>query len=407
MTNSFLSHFDNENKILSNRYDSIRPVVEAVTAEFSNQGHSGSSARWVINALRSAFNDSTTISNIEVDKLYTLLKDQTKEVQDIILYSLQFKPISPLLGEEQEWMEVTNNVYQNKRLGSVFKNNGVVTWLDGSAAIEILEDGTDWGAYSTSDVPEYEVQFPFDVEEHRTIYYVRKPGTREILFKGEYDSIKESLSKLLIEVREKYLLGLKFDGTVDSILLEPLDTDMVDEITTYFSTTIKPLLDSKLLDIFKPDSGLEPILTGTMRNKLSLTAQRHVLRLAYQYHMGIKELSIMDMVQTEYLIRPVLDPFSNSQFFTWTNAYPYSISNPVDIQYSKSSTQYEIGEPYFRLGSRITDSEKEARTYLYNLAKKADYVFVPGKLGPITKKYEFSIKERRSPLLVDLKIVKS
>jgi hypothetical protein len=34
------------------------------------------------------------------------------------------KPLSPLTGEPDEWVEVGPNMMQNKRLGSVFKNTG-------------------------------------------------------------------------------------------------------------------------------------------------------------------------------------------------------------------------------------------------------------------------------------------
>lgn len=42
-----------------------------------------------------------------------------------------FKPLTPLTGDDNEWVEVGTGVYQNKRMSSVFKENGTAYWIDG------------------------------------------------------------------------------------------------------------------------------------------------------------------------------------------------------------------------------------------------------------------------------------
>src|SRR6187399_3024344 len=63
--------------------------LEELILVFSSQGHSGASAQ---------------ITNSILHKL------------------LAYEPLSPLTGEEDEWMEVASGVYQNKRCSHVFRD---------------------------------------------------------------------------------------------------------------------------------------------------------------------------------------------------------------------------------------------------------------------------------------------
>ena len=49
----------------------------------------------------------------------------------------KFKTLTPLTGEDNEWMEVTDNLYQNKRHPEVFKENGKAHILDGNKQVPI------------------------------------------------------------------------------------------------------------------------------------------------------------------------------------------------------------------------------------------------------------------------------
>ena len=62
---------------------------------FSDEGHSGSSASYAISLFNRLVN---------------------------------FKPISALTGDDSEWMEINDNLYQNIRCSSVFKDSTGKTW---------------------------------------------------------------------------------------------------------------------------------------------------------------------------------------------------------------------------------------------------------------------------------------
>lgn len=65
---------------------------------FSEQGHSGFSASYCISL---------------VTKL------------------MKYEPITDLTGEDDEWVEVGPDLFQNRRMGGVFKQNGQAYFIDG------------------------------------------------------------------------------------------------------------------------------------------------------------------------------------------------------------------------------------------------------------------------------------
>lgn len=69
--------------------DAVKNCVDEILIVFSSQGHSGSSAPYVIGI---------------AERL------------------MKFKTLSPLNGTDDEWMEVGDGMYQNKRCGHVFKD---------------------------------------------------------------------------------------------------------------------------------------------------------------------------------------------------------------------------------------------------------------------------------------------
>lgn len=74
--------------------DHILKMVDLFAAE----GHSGFSAPYAINALNQL---------------------------------LRFEPLTPLTGDDEEWMEVTDGLYQNKRCSRVFKKDGKAYDIEG------------------------------------------------------------------------------------------------------------------------------------------------------------------------------------------------------------------------------------------------------------------------------------
>ena len=93
---------------------------------FANQGHSGFSANYTINILTK------------------LLKQSF---------------VTPLTGEDDEWAEVTDGVYQNKREGKIFKQadrfDGKPYYIDGKAFSD--NGGKSWYTNSESFVT---IEFP-------------------------------------------------------------------------------------------------------------------------------------------------------------------------------------------------------------------------------------------------------
>lgn len=66
-----------------------------------------------------------------------------------------FKPLTPLTGEDDEWNEVCDGVFQNRRMSSIFKENGEAYWIEG----RVFESPD--GARYTSNGSRVSVQFPW------------------------------------------------------------------------------------------------------------------------------------------------------------------------------------------------------------------------------------------------------
>ncbi|QFR59812.1 hypothetical protein VOWphi5012_028 [Vibrio phage phi50-12] len=117
--------------------DAIKENILELIKVFSEQGHSGSSAPYVLEYF---------------NKL------------------ARFEPINPLTGEDDEWADRGNGLFQNIRCSEVFKNgkNGQAYWINGN--IFRNQDGVTFTSNNSS-VP---VTFPWvrpesnivDVFEH-------------------------------------------------------------------------------------------------------------------------------------------------------------------------------------------------------------------------------------------------
>lgn len=118
----------------------MRNDVLKLLEMFCEQGHSGSSAKYAI-------------------KLFETLAN--------------WKPLSPLTGSDDEWMEVGPDVWQNKRASNVFKGeDGRAYWSDGIVWWEWHKDnpedinGEPYQIYFTNrDSRVYIDSFPWTVPE--------------------------------------------------------------------------------------------------------------------------------------------------------------------------------------------------------------------------------------------------
>ena len=112
--------------------DMVKENVLELMSVFQKQGHSGFSAPYVLNIF---------------NKL------------------AMYKPITPLTGDDSEWNEVGNDMYQNNRCSAVFKDgkDGDAYWLDGN----IFRDKD--GCTFTNEHSRVKVVFPWVMPEPKII----------------------------------------------------------------------------------------------------------------------------------------------------------------------------------------------------------------------------------------------
>lgn len=114
----------------------MRKDVLQLLEVFAEQGHSGMSAPYAV-------------------KLFETLAN--------------WKPLSPLTGDQGEWTEVGPDVWQNKRASNVFKGeDGRAYWMDGIVFWEWFtpEEGEPFKSYYTSrDSRVYIDSFPWTMPE--------------------------------------------------------------------------------------------------------------------------------------------------------------------------------------------------------------------------------------------------
>jgi hypothetical protein len=70
---------------------------------------------------------------------------------------LRFEPLSPLTGEDDEWCEVSDGLFQNKRLSRVFKNGKDGQAYDINGRVFVEPDGV---SYTSRDSRVY-IEFPY------------------------------------------------------------------------------------------------------------------------------------------------------------------------------------------------------------------------------------------------------
>lgn len=104
----------------------IITCVNDVLTVIEEQGHSGHSFPYFFNLLEKAAN---------------------------------FKPLTPLTGEDSEWNEVGNNIFQNNRCSNVFKRDGKAYNMEGYVFREPS------GACFTSKESPKDVSFPYTPEK--------------------------------------------------------------------------------------------------------------------------------------------------------------------------------------------------------------------------------------------------
>jgi hypothetical protein len=137
--------------------------VLALLDVFADEGHSGSSAPYTINLFKRL---------------------------------ASFEPIGPLTGEDWEWNEISDErtngvtVYQNKRMGAVFKQSnrfdGKAYWLDGKIFWEWcsapdIDDGKPFKSHYTSADSRITIEFPWVKPESEYVFVPTEQFPNEVL----------------------------------------------------------------------------------------------------------------------------------------------------------------------------------------------------------------------------------
>ncbi len=121
---SLVNHAEEELKyIRGDEYnDMVADAVLEIIRVFADQGHSGFSA---------------SITTNIVEKL------------------MRFEPLTPLTGEDNEWNQISDNLYQNRRSPRVFKEDGQAYDIDGI----VFRDPD--GCYITNKDSRVNITFPY------------------------------------------------------------------------------------------------------------------------------------------------------------------------------------------------------------------------------------------------------
>lgn len=203
-------------------------LVNKVEEEFSKQGHSGFSANYCFGFLkRLADYPLTTIEHLDkmlakddtdgmqklitknILDIYSMIKDTTPSIQKAIVKLLEGKPLTPLLGTEDEWVkddwcdEKDSEVYSNVRCSGVSK----YVFKDGIEICTYLDDVcySDNGGYThftTGRLGRRQITFPFEIPESPEVVYLYEVEGRTPFILTDPETIKK-VKNNYIEMRRK------------------------------------------------------------------------------------------------------------------------------------------------------------------------------------------------------------
>lgn len=89
-----------------------------------------------------------------------------------------WKPLAPLTGDDDEWNEVGDGVYQNRRNSAVFKHkDGQAYWMDGKvfwnwSSYSDIDDGRPFKSKYTTRESKVDIEFPWTQPEEREYIFV-------------------------------------------------------------------------------------------------------------------------------------------------------------------------------------------------------------------------------------------
>lgn len=180
-----------------------RLIINAKTV-FANQGHSGGSASFVIGSMKGLASKLFSEDELIPDSYLTEITAEIRKVENeevrYKVYStlallMDHKPISPLTGDDDEWVEVRDGVFQNKRCSTVFKGNdafnGQAYDIDGrfKGYPNVFHDS--WSYWGVSGSMVKLVEFPYTPKSEKLHYH--SEGSK-ILLEENFDT--KSIARL-------------------------------------------------------------------------------------------------------------------------------------------------------------------------------------------------------------------
>lgn len=191
-----------------------------ILEEFKKQGHSGFSASYVIGYLKlymkepyeeiekrlNKINKNNDYEQNLITKnilsILNLVKEYnfTKEDCNRIYRLLNWKPIVPLTGAEEEWNMVEEGLEQNKLCSAVFrynKDNSTAHYIDGKVFSN--DGGISWYTNKESYI---NITFPFVVPDKPEKVYLDKEGNNITNNKEKIEALKQAEIKRKEEIRK-------------------------------------------------------------------------------------------------------------------------------------------------------------------------------------------------------------
>lgn len=160
-----------------------RLITNAMTT-FANQGHSGGSASFVIGSMKGLanklFTEDELIPDSYLSEITVEIREEENEEVRYKVYStlallMDHKPISPLTGDDDEWIEVSDGVFQNKRCSTVFKDNdafnGQAYDLDGNVVGFPNWCHDSWSYWGVSGSKLKLIKFPYTPKTNYLYYH--------------------------------------------------------------------------------------------------------------------------------------------------------------------------------------------------------------------------------------------
>lgn len=340
--------------------EEVHQFFEELYNVFDSQGHSGSSASFVISGLSredlysaELLSDSLLLPFQKVLHLYS--KDFAIKYLPLFATAINFNPLTPLTGEDSEWNKVSENTFQNRRCSSVFKENDRAYYHYGYIFNELSSSGATYIGY-TNYHSRVDITFPFNPEGvTKNLYFLGL--NREIQIKDE-----EQAKSYLNLYRSKEWAGYLEETLIEpkSFFINKKDNDEFIQIVTElfkmfdeFNADIKEKIIQKnvYLGIYDDESQVS-------ENTLTLHNDR-TFKFPVRFTLPLKR--IIAVIPNDVTVK-------EGNFYTFRNS-------------ELSLTFHEIKKPtkYFQNWTEY-NSELNAFTLHWGIDKKPDPFYID-KLG--------------------------